>query len=117
VGDPHRDLLADRLTRRRLGGGCGGRPTGRRGARRPSGRRSSGILSLDDIHGTTLGDAILRASQDPEVQRYLAHVDHWDADHLGTGVAFENFRTLAVALDERSRAARAARAASTAAGS
>jgi hypothetical protein len=67
------------------------------------------ILSLDDIHGTTLGYAILRAHQDPQVQRYLAHVDHWDAEHLGTGVAFENFRALAVALDERSREARAAR--------
>jgi len=44
------------------------------------------------------------------MQRYLAYVDVWDADHLGTGVAFEYFRRIAVALDERSKKMRAARA-------
>jgi hypothetical protein len=67
------------------------------------------VLSLEDIHGTTLGYAILRAYNDDEMQKYLAHVDVWDADHLGTGVAFEYFRRIALALDERSRKFRAAR--------
>jgi hypothetical protein len=68
------------------------------------------VLALEDIHGTTLGYAILRAYHDGEMQRYLAYVDVWDADHLGTGVAFEYFRRIAVALDERSKKMRAARA-------
>jgi hypothetical protein len=68
------------------------------------------VLALEDIHGTTLGYAILRAYNDAEMQRYVAYVDRWDADHLGTGVAFEYFRRIAVALDERSKKVRAARA-------
>lgn len=68
------------------------------------------VLSIEDVHGTTLGYAILRAYNDDEMQKYLAYVDVWDADHLGTGVAFEYFRRIALALDERSRKFRAVRA-------
>jgi hypothetical protein len=67
------------------------------------------VLGLEDVHGTTLGYAILRAYNDDEMQKYLAHVDVWDVDHLGTGIAFEYFRRLALALDERSKKFRAAR--------
>ena len=65
------------------------------------------IISLEDIHGTTLGYAILRAYNDPNVSSYLKFVDGHDADHLGTGAAFEYFRRLVVALDKRSVAMRA----------
>jgi len=60
------------------------------------------IVSLDDIHGTTLGYAILRAFNDPNVNRYLEFVDQHDADHLGTGAAFEYFRLIAVDLEKKS---------------
>jgi hypothetical protein len=60
------------------------------------------VVRLDDIHGTTLGYAILRAYEDEGVQAYLGHVAIWDADHLGTGVPFEFFQRLARALCERS---------------
>jgi hypothetical protein len=60
------------------------------------------VLTLEDVRGTTLGYAILRAYRDDDIQRYMRFVDQWDADHLGTGVAFEYFRKIAVALDERS---------------
>jgi hypothetical protein len=68
------------------------------------------VIALADIHGTTLGYGILRAYQSQQVQSYLSYVDKWDYDHLGTGVAFDNFRQLAVALDKRSIKARAKRA-------
>lgn len=68
------------------------------------------VVMLDDIHGTTLGYGILRAYQSAQIQAYLSYVDRWDHDHLGTGVAFENFRQLAVALDKKSTKTRAKRA-------
>jgi hypothetical protein len=67
------------------------------------------LVKLDDIHGTTLGYAILRAHHDPYVRKYLAYVDGHDFDHLGTGAAFEFFRRLAVQLDSKSKRARAKR--------
>lgn len=60
------------------------------------------VVRLDDIHGTTLGYAVLRAYEDEDVRGYLGHVATWDADHLGTGVPFEFFQRLARALSERS---------------
>lgn len=60
------------------------------------------VVSLEDIYGTTLGYAILRAHNDDHVKAYLAYVDHHDADHFGTGDAFEYFRRLGVALEKRS---------------
>jgi hypothetical protein len=68
------------------------------------------VVTLGDIHGTTLGYGIIRAYRSDQVQAYLDYVDTWDADHLGTGVAFENFRRLAVALDKKSTKVRAKRA-------
>ncbi len=67
------------------------------------------VISLEDVHGTTLAYGIMRAHGNPQVQAYLKYVDTWDAEHLGTGAAFEHFRRLAEALEERSRQARKAR--------
>lgn len=64
------------------------------------------VLTLSDIHGTTLGYAILRAYESGEVRSYLEHVKAWDGDHLGTGVPFEHFQNLGNALSRRSAAAR-----------
>jgi hypothetical protein len=63
---------------------------------------SRGLIKLDDIHGTTLGYAILRAHHDPYIRKYIAYVDGHDFEHLGTGAAFEFFRLLAVQLDKKS---------------
>lgn len=49
------------------------------------------VIKLADVHGTTLGYAMLRAMESPEVARYLQFVKKWDSDHLGTGVPFEFF--------------------------
>jgi hypothetical protein len=64
------------------------------------------LITLDDIHGTTLGYAILRAHNDPYISKYIAYVDEHDFEHLGTGAAFEYFRRLAVRLDEKSKRVR-----------
>jgi hypothetical protein len=68
------------------------------------------VLRLSDVHGTTLGYAILRAYEDPAIRAYLEHVAAWDAEHLGTGVPFEFFQRLAAALSVRSAETRAANA-------
>lgn len=65
-----------------------------------------GVLQVEDVHGTTLGYAAVRAYHCPGIQEYLQYVKQWDADHLGTGVPFLHFQTLAIALDERSAALR-----------
>ncbi len=66
------------------------------------------VVSLEDVHGTTIAYGIVRAHNDPQVKAYLDYVNEWDADHLGTGAAFEHFRRLAQALDEMSEGARRA---------
>lgn len=66
---------------------------------------SRNIVKLDDIYGTTLGYAILRASRDPGVREYLEHVARHDHAHAGTGVPFKYFRDLAKALDRMRPAA------------
>jgi hypothetical protein len=67
------------------------------------------VLTLQDVEGTTLGYALLRAYRDDHIREYLRFVDHWDAAHSGTGRAFEHFRRVAIALDNRSAANRAGR--------
>ncbi|MFI2709087.1 hypothetical protein ACH495_03000 [Micromonospora sp. NPDC018662] len=64
-----------------------------------------GLIGIDDIHGTTLGYAILRAHQDAYVRTYITYVDNHDINS-GTGAAFEFFRLLAVQLDRQARQTR-----------
>ena len=63
---------------------------------------SRGLIKLADIHGTTLGYAIVRTHNDPYIRKYIAHVDGHSFEHVGTDAAFEFFRRLAVQLDEKS---------------
>jgi hypothetical protein len=65
------------------------------------------VIKLADVHGTTLGYAMLRASESPEVAKYLSFVKGWDSDHLGTGVPFEFFQLMANELATLSAATRA----------
>ena len=60
------------------------------------------IIRDTDIQGTTLGYAIVRAYGSSEVRKYLAHVQRWDQEHLGTGIPFQYFQELAVRLERRS---------------
>ncbi|WP_324651668.1 hypothetical protein [Georgenia sp. H159] len=64
------------------------------------------VLTIEDIHGTTLGYAILRAHGSLEVRKYLEHVRAWDGENLGTGVPFQYFQQLGNDLLTRSRRAR-----------
>ncbi|GAB3055741.1 hypothetical protein GCM10027053_15910 [Intrasporangium mesophilum] len=57
-----------------------------------------GVIGLSDIHGTTIGYAVLRAYDSAEVVRYLEYVRQWDHEHLGTGVPFQFFQELAMEL-------------------
>lgn len=66
------------------------------------------VIALADVHGTTLGYAMLRAVESPEVAKYLRFVKGWDSDHLGTGVPFEFFQLMANELGTVSAATRAA---------
>jgi hypothetical protein len=68
---------------------------------------SRGVVELSDIHGTTLGYAVLRAHDSVDVRRYLEHVKAWDVEHLGTGVPFQYFQELGNALRLRSARVRA----------
>lgn len=52
------------------------------------------VIKLGDVHGTTLGYAMLRAHESTEVRGYLNFVKRWDEDHLGTGVPFEFFQLM-----------------------
>lgn len=65
------------------------------------------VITLADVHGTTLGYAMLRAVDSPEVAKYLTFVQGWDSDHLGTGVPFEFFQLMANELKTVSAATRA----------
>ena len=47
------------------------------------------VISTKDIQGTTIGYAMLRAFESPEMRKYLEFVHGHDQDHLGTGVPFE----------------------------
>jgi hypothetical protein len=64
------------------------------------------VIKLADVHGTTLGYAMLRAIDSPEIAKYLAFVKTWDSDHLGTGVPFEFFQLMANELGTLSAATR-----------
>jgi len=66
-----------------------------------------GVISTTDVQGTTIGYAMLRAFESAEVRRYLQFVHGHDQDHLGTGVPFEFFQTLAADLEEASSRTRA----------
>lgn len=57
-----------------------------------------GVINVSDIHGTTIGYAVLRAYDSPDVTRYLEYVRQWDHEHLGTGVPFQFFQELAIDL-------------------
>jgi hypothetical protein len=70
-----------------------------------------GIVTLDDIHGTTLGYAIQRSVQCPGMRDYLTYVHNHDQSHLGTGVPFEFFQEIGLELQERSARCRARNAA------
>lgn len=63
---------------------------------------SRGLIKLDDIQGTTLGYAIVRAYNDPYIRKYIAYVDGHHSEHVGNDAAFEFLRRLAVQLDEKS---------------
>jgi hypothetical protein len=63
---------------------------------------SRGLIKLDDIQGTTLGYAIVRAYNDPYIRKYIAHVDGHDSEHVGTDAAFGFVRPLAMRLHEKS---------------
>ena len=66
-----------------------------------------GIISTADVQGTTVGYAMLRAFESPEMRRYLTFVHGHDQDHLGTGVPFEYFQALAAELRDASARTRA----------
>jgi len=55
-------------------------------------------IRLEDVIGTTLGYAIVRAWQDRAVSAYLEHVTRWDELQRGTGYPFQFFKDLANAL-------------------
>ena len=61
---------------------------------------SRGLIKLEDIRGTTLGYAIVRAYKDPHIRKYIAYLDGHDFEPVGATFAF--FRRLAVQLDQRS---------------
>ena len=60
------------------------------------------VLRWNDIAGTTLGYAVVRAYGDAGVQAYLVRIDEWDQDHSGTGAAFQFFRELGNGLGRQS---------------
>lgn len=66
-----------------------------------------GVIELADVHGTTLGYAILRAHDSSDVRRYLEYVKSWDSEHLGTGVPFQYFQELGNDLRQKSIRVRA----------
>jgi hypothetical protein len=66
-----------------------------------------GVISTSDIQGTTIGYAMLRAFESKEMRRYLTFVHAHDDNHLGTGVPFEFFQTLAADLSRASARTRA----------
>jgi hypothetical protein len=64
------------------------------------------VIKLADVHGTTLGYAMLRASESEEIGKYLSFVQGWDEAHLGTGVPFEFFQLMGRELAKVSAATR-----------
>jgi hypothetical protein len=55
----------------------------------------AGIIERKDLEGTTFGYAILRVCTNPDVQKYLAHIDAHDMESGYEGVSFAYLRRFA----------------------
>lgn len=61
----------------------------------------NGIINIKDIDETTLGYAISRVYLNPEVQKYLKHVDEHSANIKMNATAFGHFRKLGNKLSKK----------------
>ena len=62
---------------------------------------ANGIIDIEDIYETTLGYAIVRVYLNPEVQKYLKHVDEHSTNIKMKVTAFGHFRRLGDKLSRK----------------